>query len=146
MIRVGARGRMAVTVVALLLLAGGAAAVGAYGPRWATPGAARCLPAPVQASPQTVAPGGTLSVSSPAADCSLGYGRGHAYTVTLLHREQSTPPVRAAVAEDGSFRTTLTVPATFPLGAAVVVVRGSPMDDCEDTGSCVGYTAPVIVR
>ena len=100
------------------------------------------LPARLHVSPQTVAPGESITVSSPAADCSLGYKRGHIYRVRLIHPGQPGPSLRTAVAEDGSFRVTLTVPPAFPSGPATVSVRGSPMDDCDDGGaSCAGYAA-----
>jgi hypothetical protein len=139
--------RAAATIVVAGLLAAVLAVIGLIGPRWSDVGAARCLPARLQASPQSVAPGETLTVTSPAADCALGYGRGHTYTVTLVHRDLHEAPMRTAVAQDGSFRLTLAVPTDFPSGPAAVIVHGSPMDDCDDTGSsCAGYAAYVTVR
>lgn len=142
-----AGGRTAVTVAVVALAAAALVAIGVSGPG-ARQGTGRCLPAPVRVSPDTVAPGGSVTVWSVAADCALGYGRDRTYTVTLLHREQAAPAVRTPVAEDGSFRMTLTVPATFPTGPAAVLVHGSPMDDCDDTGtgSCAGYGAGITVR
>ncbi|RDV44124.1 hypothetical protein DOE76_13845 [Leifsonia sp. ku-ls] len=143
----GRRLRTVTTLVVLALAVAALVIVGMADPNWSGRSAARCLPARLTASPGTVAPGESLTVSSTGADCDLGYRAGHTYTVALHHPGQSTPPIETAVAEDGSFRLTLTVPATFPSGPAAVIVHGSPMDDCHDTGSsCAGYAASVTVR
>lgn len=139
--------RAAVTLAVLGVAVAALVIVGMSDRDWSGRSAPRCLPARLQVSPQTVAPGESITVSSPAADCSLGYGRGHAYRVRLSHPGQPGPPVTTAVAEDGSFRMTLTVPATFPSGPAIVSVTGSPMDDCDDGGgSCAGYAANFTVE
>ena len=131
---------LGVTVAALVI-------VGMSDRDWSGRSVPRCLPARLQVSPPTVARGESITVSSPAADCSLGYGRGHTYRVRLIHPGQPGPPVTTAVAEDGSFRMTLTVPPTFPSGPATVAVTGSPMDDCDDGGgSCAGYAAYLTVE
>jgi hypothetical protein len=107
-----------------------------------------CLPARLAVSPAEVAAGGTVTVSSPAAGCDLGYGEGHTYTIVLNSRGKSSPPVTAEVARDGSFSADVTVPGDFAAGAAYVVVAGSPYDDCgkDGRGSCAGYAADVLIR
>lgn len=106
----------------------------------------RCFPAPVRVEPATAHPGSALTVNSDAADCDLGYARGHTYSVVVRHRDTVTDPVRTEVRTDGVFRTTIDLPADFPAGDAVVIVTGSPYDDCDDTGSCVGYSALLTVE
>lgn len=139
--------RTVITLGVLGAVVAALVAVGVSDRDWSGRSAPRCLPARLQVSPQTVAPGESITVSSPAADCALGYGRGHTYRVRLIHPGQPGPPVTTAVAEDGSFRLTLTVPPTFPTGPAVVDVKGSPMDHCDDTGaSCAGYAAYLTVE
>jgi hypothetical protein len=113
-----------------------------------------CLPAPLQVTPSTASAGGTVTVSSPAADCDLGYAARHTYAVTLSAQGvpgapgTRTPPVEVEVAADGSFSVALAIPDDFPRGDAFVVVTGSPYDECghDGTGSCAGYTAPIPVR
>ncbi|WP_431220912.1 hypothetical protein [Leifsonia xyli] len=106
-----------------------------------------CFPAQLEAAPAVAHPGQDVTLSSGAADCDLGYDPGHTYAVTLQHRETRTAPMRVVVATDGSFRVTVAVPATFPRGQAVVIVTGSPYDECDDTpsASCVGYSIPLAV-
>src|SRR4051812_24841509 len=48
--------------------------------------AARCFPAALRIDPPAAQPGSTVTVESDAVACSLGYPRGHRYTITLRHR------------------------------------------------------------
>ncbi|ERK71402.1 hypothetical protein [Leifsonia aquatica] len=114
----------------------------------------RCLPAPLEVTPPGPDAGTTVTVSSPAAECDLGYSAGHTYSVTLVAEGvpgtpgTRTSPVEVEVAADGSFSVPLAIPDDFPRGDASVVVSGSPYDECgkDGTGSCAGYTAAVHVR
>jgi hypothetical protein len=114
----------------------------------------RCLPAPLEVTPPGPDAGTTVTISSPPADCDLGYSDGHTYSVTLMAPGAPgtpgtrTPPVEVEVAADGSFSVPLAIPDDFPRGDASVVVSGSPYDECgkDGTGSCAGYTAAVRVR
>lgn len=113
-----------------------------------------CLPAPLEVAPPRPDAGTTVTVSSPAAECDLGYSAGHTYSVTLVAEGvpgtpgTRTSPVEVEVAADGSFSVPLPIPDGFPRGDASVVVTGSPYDECgkDGTGSCAGYTAAVRVR
>ncbi|MFF2050490.1 hypothetical protein ACFVU2_02715 [Leifsonia sp. NPDC058194] len=107
-----------------------------------------CLPAPLVVAPAEVQPGGSLTVSSPPADCDLAYADGHTYRITVGVRETRTSEVEVQVARDGSFSIPIPIPADLPRGEAVVSVTGSPMDDCgkDGTGSCAGYAAYITVR
>lgn len=137
--------RTVTTLAVLAVVVTALVAVGVSDRNWSGRAVARCLPARLHASPDTVAPGGSLTVWSQAADCDLGYRPGKTYTVALHHPGQSTPTMVTTVAEDGSFRLTLAVPATFPSGPAAVIVHGSPMDHCDDGSSCALYAADVTV-
>ncbi|WP_086515556.1 hypothetical protein [Clavibacter michiganensis] len=114
----------------------------------------RCLPAPLTASPETVAPGGTVTVSSPAVDCDLGYGSGRTYTIGIaseaLADDGSSTFVEGegfAVAADGSFRREVVVPAELRAGPAYVSIRGSAFDDCDDgESSCAAYVVTFTVE
>ncbi|WP_290472682.1 hypothetical protein [Leifsonia sp. 71-9] len=114
-----------------------------------------CLPAPLQVTPSAPARGGAITVSSPPASCDLGYSDGHSYSVILAAAAaiEGTPgprtePVEAEVAADGSFSIPVAIPADFPRGDAVVIVTGSPYDECgtDGTGSCAGYAATLSLR
>ena len=115
----------------------------------AAPGASRCLPEPLSAEPARAVVGRALTVSSPAASCDLGYPPGHTYDLRLDLEGRADPvdlgPV--AVAGDGSFATTVTVPPDAPPGAASVSVTGSPYDEPCDDGerSCAGYSVRVVL-
>ncbi|WP_435080351.1 hypothetical protein [Clavibacter michiganensis] len=113
----------------------------------------RCLPAPLSASPATVAPGGTVTVSSPAVDCDLGYGSGRTHTIAV----KSDAPLPGGgvaslrgegfeVGADGAFRRDVVVPGDIAPGPASISVRGSAIDDCDDgEGSCASYQVPITV-
>ncbi|OQJ58797.1 hypothetical protein DZF93_15130 [Clavibacter michiganensis subsp. insidiosus] len=115
--------------------------------------AERCLPAPLTVSPDTVAPGGTVTVSSAAVDCDLGYGSGRTHTTGIaseaLAADGSSTFVEGeafAVAADGSFRREVVVPAELPTGPAYVSIRGSAFDDGDDgESSCTAYVATLAV-
>ncbi|WP_313539679.1 hypothetical protein [Leifsonia aquatica] len=110
--------------------------------------------APLEVPPPGPDAGTTVTISSPAAECDLGYSAGHTYSVTLVAEGvpgapgTRTSPVEVEVAADGSFSVPLAIPDDFPRGDASVVVSGSPYDECgtDGTGSCAGYTAAVRVR
>ena len=116
----------------------------------------RCLPQPLTASATVVERGSTVKVSSPKASCDLGYKAGHTYAITIASEgSQSsgkptpgpqTTPATVTVNVDGSFATTVPVPVNFPIGPAFIVVTGSRLDRCEDTGSCAGYAIGISVK
>lgn len=138
--------RAGLTAAVVLLVVAVLGVMSANAPGWFVRPAFRCLPARLVVEPHTAAPGGSVTVSSPAADCDLGYPPGHTYDVILRHREVATAPQRVRVDADGRFAAAIAVPASFPLGYAVVSVTGSPFDDCDDRGSCVGYAAELVVE
>jgi hypothetical protein len=108
----------------------------------------QCLPQPLITTPSSVAAGSTVTVSSKAASCDLGYPSGHTYTLQLGQGGVMTKAVDAPVKKDGSFAARLDVPSDFARGTAYIVVKGSTYDDCKDTGSgsCAGYTTKVTVK
>ena len=117
---------------------------------------ARCLPQPLAASATVVERGSTVKVSSPKASCDLGYKAGHTYAITIASEGSpssgtptpgpQTTPTTVTVNVDGSFATTVPVPVDFPIGPASIVVKGSPLDSCEDAGSCAGYAKEISVK
>lgn len=112
------------------------------------PASGRCLPAPLEASPTGVRPGESLTVTSEAAECDLGYRDGAAYSIVVISSSgEKSEEVDVPVAEDGSFSTEVVVPESFPAGQASVVVSGSSYDDCgDDSGSCAAYIVEVTVE
>lgn len=107
----------------------------------------RCLPAPLDVSSADVAPGESLTVRSAAAECDLGYENGASYSIAVVSSSgEQSDDVDVPVERDGSFSTEITVPESFPDGAASVVVSGSPYDECdEDSGSCAAYVVDITV-
>ncbi|WP_435094495.1 hypothetical protein [Clavibacter michiganensis] len=138
--------RAAALGAAAVVLAGGLSGCGALR-------SDRCLPAPLSASPATVAPGGTVTVSSPAVDCDLGYGSGRTHTIAI---KSDAPLPDGGVASlrgegfevgaDGAFHRDVVVPEDIAPGPASISVRGSAIDDCDDgEGSCAAYQVPITV-
>lgn len=110
-------------------------------------GPQKCFPSRVHVAPGTAAPGETITVSSEAADCDLGYREGHTYSVAVIAPHHRSPESVVPVDGAGRFSAELTIPADFPSGDAWVVVEGSPYDHCDDThGSCAGYTTALTIR
>jgi len=107
-----------------------------------------CLPSRLAVSPATVKVGGSVVLSAPAFTCGATYAAGKTYTVTLglVGRSEPKPLGSVAVNPDGSFRATLSIPATASPGEAYLTVGGSAFDDCgkDGTGSCAGYASPAL--
>lgn len=106
----------------------------------------RCLPEALEVSPETVAPGEAVTVSSPAAGCVLAPPRDGGYRLTLVGFADSWELGAVDPAADGAFATTVTIPPAAPAGRASIVVTGSAYDDCPDGGSCVGYQVDVRIE
>jgi hypothetical protein len=106
----------------------------------------RCLPAALNVSLTSVTAGGSVTVSSPAADCALGYQEGHTYSIRLSSQAVIARLFTASVGGDGSFSKVIPIPANFPRGTAYILVTGSPYDNCEDGGSCAGYSTSITVE
>lgn len=106
-----------------------------------------CLPSRLTASPARITVGGAVTVSSPPFACSASYPAGKQYRLLLALVGRAAPRSlgQVPVARDGSFRTSLVIPADAPPGEAFIEVYGSAFDDCRDTngGSCAGYTVPL---
>jgi hypothetical protein len=144
--RVRRASAIAAGAIAAVVLAGGVSGCGAAP-------AERCLPAPLTASPTTVAPGGTVTVSSPAVDCDLGYGSGRTHSIAVTSDAPLTDGGVAftrgdefVVGADGAFRREIVVPADIAPGPASVSVQGSAIDDCDDGEySCAAYQVPITV-
>lgn len=105
-----------------------------------------CLPATLSVAPTTASAGGSVTLSSPAAKCSLDYTSGHTYSIILTNKGVAGKPVTATVARDGAFSTEIPIPADFPHGTAYLIVTGSPHDNCENGQSCAGYSTTIIVK
>jgi hypothetical protein len=94
------------------------------------------------------AAGTSIDLSADPFPCDGSYGSGHTYRATLV----VTPPDRTGarfdlgsfpVARDGSFATSLRLPPDAPAGRAVLNLRGSTYDRCDDGNSaCPGYESP----
>ena len=112
----------------------------------ASHGPAECLPAALVVVPSTLPAGGRVRLTAPAANCDLQYGQGKTYTVTLGLAGRAEPKSlgRVPVQADGSFATTLTIPADATPGDAFLEVAGSPFDQCAASSgaSCAGYVSP----
>ena len=103
----------------------------------------QCLPEAISLSETTARPGGTITVSAPAAKCDLGYADGKDYTLQLISEYSEKDPLKGrevAVNADGSFSDEVPIPTDFPQGAAMLLVSGSPFDECGDLDSCAAYS------
>lgn len=101
-----------------------------------------CLPEPMSVSQPTVQPGAKITVSAPAAKCDLGYAQGKNYTLQLIseYAEEKTNITREVrVNTDGSFSDEVPIPEQFPQGAAMLLISGSPFDECDELNSCAAY-------
>ncbi|WP_432524293.1 hypothetical protein [Kineococcus sp. SYSU DK006] len=134
---------LALLILPVLLSAGCAA------PRTSS----RCLPAPLQLSPDSIAPGGQVTLSSPPAPCGTTNPGGATYTFMLRYDHMPDPTAdpgsdsalvqlgQLQVPADGAFQTQLNIPADAPAGQATLAVTGSRHDEpCEDGGSCAAYS------
>ena len=105
-----------------------------------------CFPASLSVTPTTASAGGVVMLSSPTAECPIGYATGHTYSVTLTNRGATGQPIIAAVARNGAFSIEVPIPADFPHGTAYIIVTRSPYDNCEDGASCAGYSVSLTVK
>jgi len=108
-----------------------------------------CIPSgPVEVSPATVAPGGTVTVSSGSADCAVERRYSH-YELRLGSTDDAPVLGKVDVGTHGEFRTTVTVPADASPGDEVIAVRGSAYDYCPGhagpDADCPGYFGRVTV-
>jgi hypothetical protein len=82
-------------------------------------------------------------VSSAAFTCGGSYPSGKEYQLTLglLGRQAPMDLGRYPVNTDGSFRASVLIPADASPGEAAIAVRGSPFDQCSESGqaSCADY-------
>jgi hypothetical protein len=89
-------------------------------------------------------------LSSGPFGCPASYPRGKTYTLTLgqVGRAAPLPLESVGVKRDGAFATPVRIPAEASPGEAVIIVKGSPFDQCLDTtssGSCAGYAVSLTV-
>jgi hypothetical protein len=105
-----------------------------------------CLPAPLHVAPGAVRAGDVATVSAPGASCDLSLAKQTEYTVLLVTSDQSWTLGRTHPDVDGHFTLNATIPTDVSPGPARIVVTGSPYDDCEKTGSCVGYTVALTLE
>ena len=107
-----------------------------------------CTPGPVAVSPATIAPGGSVTVSSASVDCTVERRYSH---YELRWGSTNEDPVLGTVdvGTHGAFRTTVTIPADASPGDDVIVVRGSSYDWCPrhagPGADCAGYHAKLTV-
>lgn len=107
----------------------------------------RCLPAQPTATPATVPAGGEVTLAS------RGFGGCDTYAEPIdqlvilgtAGRMPPTPLATITAATDGSFSTTVTIPPDAPPGEGYLDVMGSRWDECDDSGSCVGYGTTILI-
>lgn len=102
----------------------------------------KCLPETMSLSEKMAQPGTTITISAPPATCDLGYAEGKEYTLRLISEyseKYSMTGREIRVNTDGSFSDEVPIPKEFPLGAAMLLISGSPFDDCEGSDSCAAY-------
>lgn len=105
-----------------------------------------CLPQPLVVSPTTVSAGSGVTVSSPPAECDLGYGTSTTYNLSLLgDGAAAVDQGTVVVARDGSFVADMDIPPDFPPGPTTILVTGSAFDACHDEGSCAAYVEQLTV-
>lgn len=103
----------------------------------------QCLPEAMSLSETTARPGATITVAARAAKCDLGYAEGKEYTLQLISEYSEKDPIKAReirVNTDGSFSDEVPIPVEFPQGAAILLISGSPYDECGDLDSCAAYS------
>lgn len=105
-----------------------------------------CLPASLRVDPSAVRVGDVATVSASAVSCDLGLSKQAEYTVLLVTSAQSWTLGTTRPNSDGHFTFKAYIPTQAPPGRASIVVKGSPYDDCERTGSCVGYTVALALE
>jgi hypothetical protein len=106
------------------------------------PGSSPCLPEPLHVDPSRVGAGTAVTVTSDGFKCHGSYPAGRKYHLTLgfVGRASLMDLGGYPVNTDGSFHSSVTIPANAPPGEARIIVSGSSFDQC--TGSnppCLGY-------
>jgi len=138
--------RVRVAVAAVLLVGAGVvlAGCGALDPDPEP----SCAPGPIAVSPATVAPGGTVTVSSGKVDCAVERRYSH-YELRLTSMRDDAPLGSVEAGPHGEFRTTVTIPADAHAGDASVVVSGSTYDYCPrhagPNADCAAYYVTIKV-
>jgi hypothetical protein len=94
-----------------------------------------CFPPKYSVQPETVLPGGKVTVTAPGASCNPAYGQDAKIEVTLLDAAgkevfRKTSPM----GDDGAFSFAFTVPKSMPPGKAGVTAVPYRIDWCDDTG------------
>lgn len=109
-------------------------------------GRGACFPERLRVVPPTVLAGGTVELSAPPADCSIGGRDGVGYRIRFM-AFRGTPVEIASVTPDafGAFSIEVTVPDDAPPGPAHFEVIGSTLDRCDDSDECAGYSAEITI-
>jgi len=104
-----------------------------------------CMPAQPSANPSVVELGGQLTVSSQGFDGCDAYADPAEYPLVMgtAGRQPPQPLGSVVVQTDGSFSTTITVPAMTTPGEAYLNLFGYRQDECDDSGSCAGYGSTI---
>ncbi len=108
----------------------------------------QCLPEAMSLSESTAQPGATITVTAPAAKCDLGYAVGKEYTLRLISEYSEKYPMNGQgipVKADGSFSDEVPIPMDFPQGPVLLLISGSPYDECGDLDSCAAYSSSFTV-
>jgi len=107
------------------------------------PGSSPCLPEPLHVDPSRVVAGTAVTVTSDGFKCHGSYSAGKKYHLTLgfVGRASLMDLGSYPVNADGSFHSSITIPANASPGEARIIVSGSSFDQCTGSGNppCLGY-------
>lgn len=105
-----------------------------------------CWPGVLTVAPAIARPGEEVSVSSRPVACSIRFTEDRWYRLELQYpRWDVTAEARVRVAPDGSFETTMRVPAGAPPGRPSIVVTDGFTTRCGPGASCIGVSGEVQV-
>ncbi|WP_231494258.1 hypothetical protein [Arthrobacter sp. 9MFCol3.1] len=125
----GRRSAISATVGALALLAS------IPGCASSTDGEPPCFPPAYSLTPTTAAPGQSVTVAAPDADCNPRYGKNARIQVSVTDATGvEVVNTTAAMNDTGGFTYTFVVPARTAVGDAVVTAMPYNVDWCDDTG------------
>lgn len=94
-----------------------------------------CFPPPYSVSPARAAPGDTVTVSAPDADCRPRYGEDAEVELTLHDSTgRAVLTRRGPMSDDGGFSVAFVVPRDAAAGPGFVEAGPADVDWCDDTG------------
>ena len=125
----GRRSAISATVGALVLVAS------ISGCASSTDGEPPCFPPAYSLTPTTAAPGQSVTVAAPDADCNPRYGKNARIQVSVTDATGvDVVNTTTAMNDAGGFTYTFVVPARTAVGDAVVTAVPYNVDWCDDTG------------